>query len=315
MNLKNLSMVAAQILVQKLLDSEILNQTICIQTEQGVVYVRFESVNGCVKTYHTLPDDAPGTGWRPSWVPEPEWEQMVQILLIKRTYPPRLYDWCLDMMLLMDIDWVGLGFITMDEIEASFVESGLVGQVVRSANRMLYYFDDNLIYRAKKGRLGKWVDPKVYTWPITCIGLWKTAATNFTVGMSFSECMEIFLTTERKPPNPNPGYTELELLVQKVWPPEFERACGNNDPNAIDFIRVRASLPRYRFSREELRAQIKAHKAEIDQLVVDCIQKSKRFQALGVPLNFFRLPLCVLRSDNQLEYLFELKPVSAQSQQ
>ena len=68
MNLKNLSMVAAQILVQKLLDSEILNQTICIQTEQGVVYVRFESVNGCVKTYHTLPDDAPGTGWRPSWV-------------------------------------------------------------------------------------------------------------------------------------------------------------------------------------------------------------------------------------------------------
>lgn len=99
--------------------------------------------------------------------------------------------------------------------------------------------------------------------------------------------MEIVLRTELEYKEQN--YTELELLVQKVSAPQFERSCENKDQNTIDFIRVEVSLPKYRFDRTELWAEIKAHKAEIDRLVVDRICKDKRFRKYGIPFNFFRL--------------------------
>ena len=80
-------------------------------------------------------------------------------------------------------------------------------------------------------------------------------------------------------------YTKLELLVQKVSSPEFERSTDNPKQNTVDRIRVEVSLPKYRLSRQELLAEIKAHKSEIDNLVLEKIVQSKRFQKYGVPIN------------------------------
>lgn len=68
-------------------------------------------------------------------------------------------------------------------------------------------------------------------------------------------------------------------------------------------------MPKYRLSRQELLAEIKAHKSEIDRLVLEKIVQSRRFQRYGVPINCFQLTNCILRADSQLEYLFELKEI------
>ena len=137
------------------------------------------------------------------------------------------------------------------------------------------------------------------------------AATHFIPGMTFEECMRRYLEMERVGPKKKPEglYTKLELLVQKVSSPEFERSTDNPKQNTVDRIRVEVSLPKYRLSRQELLAEIKAHKSEIDNLVLEKIVQSKRFQKYGVPINCFRLTNCILRADSQLEYLFELKEI------
>lgn len=140
---------------------------------------------------------------------------------------------------------------------------------------------------------------------------WQMAATHFVPGMTFEECMRRYLETEQTKPKRKPGeiYTELELLVQRVGPPEFERTPDNPKQNTVDRIRVEVSLPKYRLSKQELLEAIKANKTEIDNLVIDKITKSKQFQKYGVPINCFQLTNCILRADRQLEYLFELKKI------
>ena len=310
-NLKNLESVSAKILAQKLFDAGIENAPIRITADDGVVCVWFHAKNNGLIVCRNMPGEVPENGWKPSWVQDHLWVQMTQVLADKWRRPPTVYEWCAYLMENMEIDWLGLGFVTMEEIKASFIKQGLVGRPVRQRGSTLYYFDDNLVYQHKECFAEMHLVPAVRTWPVTCINLWRKAVTKFTPGMSFEQCMEIFLTTSLKKPweSDEPTYTELELLVQKVHAPQFERSSGNKRRGTIDFIRVEVSLPRYRFNREELRAEIKAHKAEIDQLVVERIQNDKRFPKCGVPLNFFHLTSCILSEDRQLEYLFELKSI------
>lgn len=56
--------------------------------------------------------------------------------------------------------------------------------------------------------------------------------------------MRKYLEMERVGPKKKPEglYTKLELLVQKVGTPEFERAADNPKQDTVDRIRVEVSL-------------------------------------------------------------------------
>ena len=88
----------------------------------------------------------------------------------------------------------------------------------------------------------------------------------------------------------------------------FERFPENPDPRTVDFIRVQVDLPCYLYpTHTELAAAVRAHKPEIDKLVVEKIESARAFRELGVPLGFFFLSECILRKNHTLEYIFELK--------
>ncbi len=202
------------------------------------------------------------------------------------------------------------GIITMDDIAESFRERDFVNQPMRIANGKVYYFDEHLVYQCRKEVYEGVRVLSIRHWPLENMTFWQMAAAHFNPGMTFEECMRKYLEMERvRPKRSRRGYTKLELLVQKVGNPEFERAADNPKQNIFDRIRVEVSLPKYRLSKQELLAEIKANKPEIDRLVIEKIIQSKRFQKYGVPINCFQLTNCILRADSQLEYLFELKEI------
>lgn len=97
----------------------------------------------------------------------------------------------------------------------------------------------------------------------------------------------------------------LDRFIAKIGSPSFERANDNQKKGTVDFIRVDVSIiTRWHENRW---AYIQKNKKEITRRVLEKIEQSKRFQAIGVPINFWKVTSLTLTCDSILEYVFELK--------
>ena len=305
--LKNLTTVVSKILGNKLIKDGIVGQPLVIRTGKTVDFIQAYGIGMNNMICRPIHPGASVKTWAPSFIDEAHWAQMLMHLRPGQ----RFWGWCLHIVDDENLDLTTAGIITMDDIAESFRERDFVNQPMRIAKGKIYFFDENLVYQCRKEVYeGVRVLP-IRHWPLENMTFWQMAATHFIPGMTFEECMRRYLEMERVGPKKKPEglYTKLEQLVQKVSSPEFERSTDNPKQNTVDRIRVEVSLPKYRLSRQELLAEIKAHKSEIDNLVLEKIVQSKRFQKYGVPINCFRLTNCILRADSQLEYLFELKEI------
>lgn len=305
--LKNLTTVASEILSNKLVKDGIVGQPLLIQTGKDVDFVQTYGIGMNSMMCRPIHPGASVKTWAPSFIDESCWAQMLMHLRPGQ----RLWSWCLHIVDDETIDLTSPGIITMEDIAESFIEHNLINKPMRIAGGKTYFFDKNLIYQYRKEKHERVRIIAICNWPLGNMTFWQMAATHFVPGMTFEECMKRYLETEQTKPKRKAGeiYTELELLVQRVGPPEFERTPDNPKQNTVDRIRVEVSLPKYRLSKQELLEAIKANKPEIDNLVIDKITKSKQFQKYGVPINCFQLTNCILRADRQLEYLFELKKI------
>lgn len=154
MNLKTLYIAAGEILAQKFVDAGIEDKPIRVETEAGAVCFKFFDKNYGSLLFRKMSGEVPEKGWKPDWVQAHLWDQMTQYLTRKLSTLPTVIAWCTNLIVDMDIDWVGLGIITMDDIKASFIDYGLIGRSVRHCGNYTYYFDSDLIYRTQKGLLG-----------------------------------------------------------------------------------------------------------------------------------------------------------------
>ena len=196
------------------------------------------------------------------------------------------------------------------------IEFGILETPIRVIGRKqeLYYFDHSCVYRKSK-LSGEYPCRTKSDWHTTLpscsilITAWQMAVPHFMPGMVLAECLELFKEIRYRPVDPiTVNYTEMERLVQKIETPRFERFPENPDPRTVDFIRVQVDLPCYLYpTHTELAVAVRAHKPEIDKLVVEKIESARAFRELGVPLGFFFLSECILRKNHTLEYIFELK--------
>ena len=97
----------------------------------------------------------------------------------------------------------------------------------------------------------------------------------------------------------------FERFITKIDKPVFERATDNLQKETFDFIRVDVSI--VTTWHEDRMKYIQKNQHEITKRVIERIQDSKRFQAMGVPINFWKISSITLTRDSILEYLFELK--------
>jgi len=137
--------------------------------------------------------------------------------------------------------------------------------------------------------------------------VWRKAVSQFTVGMTLDECINIFLQTElthnvRREPS------SIDRLVQSIAPPMYERVPGNDDESTFDYIRITVGFPRYQFnSWEALQNEVKKYQPEIYQRVTQRIEKDRQFKKYGIPMSFLELSDATLLRDFSMELIFELK--------
>ena len=98
--------------------------------------------------------------------------------------------------------------------------------------------------------------------------------------------------------------SECKGTVIKSNVSEEEKRLISGITHLNNRIQVRVRLSD---THTELAVAVRAHKPEIDKLVVEKIESARAFRELGVPLGFFFLSECILRKNHTLEYIFELK--------
>ena len=137
--------------------------------------------------------------------------------------------------------------------------------------------------------------------------VWRKAVSQFKVGMTLKECIEIFLKTELEHRTPQ-ELSPIDQLVQYISPPIYERVPENQDERTFDYIRMTVGLPRYQYnSWESLQDEIKKYQREIYCRVLQKLENDRYFKRYGVPINFIRGSEVILRRDFSLEFIFELK--------
>lgn len=193
------------------------------------------------------------------------------------------------------------------------LEHGVLHAPIRQEHGKTFYFNAEEVYTLDRkselfpseGRL-KFNLFKVLDTSFS-MAVWRKAAARFAPGMSLRECIGVFLETKieiRPPREPSP----LEQLVQQILPPVFEREPENENTSTFDRIRITVGLPRYQFpSWEALRSEVKRHRREIYRLVLDKIEKDRRFKRFGVPVNVLKLSDVTLLRNYSLEFILELK--------
>lgn len=259
------------------------------------------------------------TFWAPSFLDREAWERAIQKFRLYRPLDENVVHYLLPEMVdyLQTIPDTELVSMTRDFL----IEYGVINQPIRQYNGATYYFNEDEIYSKDKAKLFP-VEGliKFNIFKITGTGtsffstsVWRKAATQFEVGMTLTECIEIFLNTEltfQPPPEPAP----VDRLVQRIALPVFERTPGNQNEATFDRIRIMVSLPRYQFdSWNALRDAVKKYQQEIVQRVVQKLEGNRQFKGYGVPVNFLKLSSVTLLRDFSLEFIFELKEPPAKN--
>lgn len=101
----------------------------------------------------------------------------------------------------------------------------------------------------------------------------------------------------------------LDKFIIGIDKPIIQRETGNDNKKTFDFIFVEVRIilnwdgDRRKYIEENMKA--------IKDRVIKKVSADKSFKKFGVPVNILRLSRVTLRRDNILEFVFELKNISA----
>lgn len=249
--------------------------------------------------------------WAPSFVDEEIWKQAVVKFHIFTELDRNVEKHLLPEMdeYLQSIPDAELVSMTRDFL----IKQGVINKPISQRGGKTYYFNKNEVYTLDK-------EPRLFPYEGRikfCIfevrgdcfnmNVWQKAVSQFEVGTTLKDCIEVFLKTEivyRVPREPS----SIDRLVQHISPPTYERAPENPDESTFDYIRMIVGLPRYRFdSWETLKDEVKKHRSEIYQRVLQRLKIDRQFKSYGVPINFLKASNIILRCDYAIEFIFELK--------
>ena len=250
--------------------------------------------------------------WVPSFIDAGKWEQAVSQFHayenldrnVEKCLIPEMDDY---LQSIPDTELVGM---TRDFL----IEHGVLSKPICQRAGKTYYFSENKVYSLDEASemfpYEKHIKFNLFK-PLyeTCFNMtvWRKAVSQFTVGMTLDECINIFLQTElthsvRREPS------SIDRLVQSIAPPMYERVPGNDDESTFDYIRITVGFPRYQFnSWEALQNEVKKYQPEIYQRVTQRIEKDRQFKKYGIPMSFLELSDATLLRDFSMELIFELK--------
>ena len=256
--------------------------------------------------------------WVPSFIDTKIWAQAVNRFQAYKRLEENVEKYLLPEMdtYLQNIPDSELISMTRDFLMAHNV----INVPIRQRSGKTYYFDENEVYAIDKDSMlfpyEKKLKFSIFTVRgETCFNMnvWSKAVSQFEVGMTLKECLEVFVKTDLSH-NEKHEQSPLQRLVQYIVPPIYEREPENQNEATFDRIRVIVGLPRYQFSSwEALRNEVKKYRRKIYQQVVQRLEKDRRFQKYGVPLNFLRLSNVTLCHNFSIEFIFELKELEMSS--
>lgn len=250
--------------------------------------------------------------WMPSFIDGKIWQQAAGKFNVLTELDRNVEKHLLPKMdeYLKNISDTELVFVTRDFL----IQQSVINTPVSQRSGKTYYFNENEVYSLdKEARLflyeGRTKFNKFEVRGETCFNMnvWVKAASQFKVGATLEECVEIFLKTElvhRVPKEPS----SIDRLAQYISPPIYERVPENQDEATFDYIRMTVGLPRYRFnSWKALQDEVEKHQREIYRKVLQKLESDRQFKSCGVPINFLKLTDAILRRDFAIEFIFELK--------
>lgn len=115
--------------------------------------------------------------------------------------------------------------------------------------------------------------------------------------------LEYYLSITKIEKYPKPE--GIERFITKIEKPQFVRSPGNNKKETFDYIYIDVNIISH--WEEDRLKYIQKHRKEIDEMVIDSLERSKEFQKFGIPVNFLKVSRITLRRDSVLEFVLELK--------
>lgn len=304
---------------EKLIAEGIVGKTICRRRRINSknIYDSFRAVRFThKKNVYIVPqksgESAEEPLWTPSFIDAGIWEQAVS----KFPDVDRL-DRGVEKYLLPKMDKYlhGISDAELVSLTRDFlIEHGILNTPVCQHNGKTYYFSEDEVYTLDKnaerfpyeGRL-KFSIFKISGETCFNITVWRKAVSRFEVGATLKECIELFLNTGLVQKGPQES-SPIDSLVQRIYPPIYERVPENRDKTTFDYIRMTVGLPRYQFhSWKALQDEVKKYRREIYQQVLQRLESDRQFKNYGVPINFLKVSDVILRRDFAMEIIFELK--------
>lgn len=250
--------------------------------------------------------------WIPSFIDAEIWERAVSRFCTFERLDKNVEKYLLPEMeeYLQSISDADLVAVTKDFL----IEHGVINAPISQRAGNTYYFNKNEVYsfdrKSEMFPYDKQLKYNVFKAEYEAclnINVWRKAVSQFEVGMTLKECVEIFLQTElahNLPQEPSP----TDRLVQYIARPIYERSPGNSNSATFDHIRMTVGLPRYQFnSWKALQNEVKKYQHEIYQRAVQKLEKDRGFKKYGIPINFLKLSNVILLRDFSMELIFELK--------
>lgn len=306
--------IASKTITQKLIAENILDKPIARKQRRNRYHLLYVVESGgeiCV-TSKRGDDLALEPLWTPSFIDMDIWNQAVGSFQRFTRLDRNVEAYLLPKMdeYLKNIPDTELVSMTRDFL----IGHGVMNSPICQRKGNTYYFSENEVYS-----LDKTSELFLYEKRIkfnlfevrfdTCFNMnvWRKAASQFEVGMTLKECIEIFLKTELVNSVPQ-EHPPIVRLVQSIASPIYERVPENKNKATFDYIHITVGLPRYHFnSWEALQDEVKKHQHEIYRQVIQKLEMDRQFKKYGVPANFLKVSDVILLRDFSLKFIFELK--------
>ena len=259
-----LSIAGSKAITEKLIDEGIVGKIVYVKRRRNsknrCELFRVVEYNHDKSIYiHSQKSDKPTEGplWTPSFIDADVWEQAVGKFLNLEGL-----DYNVETFLLPEMDEYLQGFSDAELISITkdfLIEVGVLNTPISQHGGKTYYFNEDEIYTLDEnaerfpyeGRI-KFSIFKADHESCFNVNVWRKAVSQFKVGATLEECVEIFLRTEiRRSVSDEPS--SIERLIQRIHPPTYERTPENPDERTFDYIRITVDLHRYQFnSRKEI---------------------------------------------------------------
>jgi len=250
--------------------------------------------------------------WAPSFIDAEIWEQAVSKFRVYERLDQNVEKYLIPEMdeYLQNISDTELVSMTRDFL----IEHGVINMPISQRAGKTYYFNENEVYSLdKESKLFPYQKRIKFgmfeTRGETCFNmtLWRKAASQFEVGTTLTECIQIFIETGLVHGVPR-ELSPIDRLIQYIAPPIYERIPENKDEATFDYIRMTVGLPRYQFnSWKALLDEVNKYQHEIYQRVIRKLEQDRQFKRYGIPIDYLEASNIQLLLDSSIEFIFELK--------